>query len=232
MQMSQSQGNGESIKLCPLLWELSHLSEMHKKFTTSDKLHNEEYFLIGLEHVFHTDQKWMISFLQDFLLEQSGLNLIIIEDDVLSQGLHGINSIRTRFLYEEYFTETAFSNYTFDDKIFEPNIFFILIFREECIGSLFGKFLIKLIDIYGVKAFLRLRWCRWIDHALRLVCWHRARTLFIWVVNVLLVESIFFLRIDFNTVCDVFFRSMILFKTIWNTINRKIYFISLKEDIF
>jgi hypothetical protein len=57
---------------------------MHEKFTASNKLHNEEDFLIGLEHIFHTDQKWMISFLQYFLLEQCRLNLVIIEDDVLS----------------------------------------------------------------------------------------------------------------------------------------------------
>ena len=154
--MSQSQGNGKSIELGPLFWELSHLSEMHEKFSTSDKLHYEEDFLISLEHIFHTDQKWMISFLQNFLLEQCRLNLVIIENDVLSQRLHGINFATSCFLDEEDFSETAPSNYTLDDKIFEPNIFLILVFREECIRSLFGEFLIKLIDIH-VKATRRLR---------------------------------------------------------------------------
>ena len=85
MQMSQSQSYSKRVKFGSLFRKLSFLPKMHKQLTTSDKFHYEEYFGISLKYVLHTNKEWMISLLQNILLQKCGFNLFIIENYILSE---------------------------------------------------------------------------------------------------------------------------------------------------
>jgi len=87
---------------------------MHKQLSTSDELHDEENLKVSLEDILHTNEERMISFLQDIFLEHSRLNLIVVQNDVLSEGFHGIDRARVFLLDKEHFSKTSLTN-NFDD---------------------------------------------------------------------------------------------------------------------
>lgn len=82
--MSEGQGHSHRIELRSLLRELSGFPEMHKQLTASDKLHDKENFLIGLEYVLHTYKEGVVGLLQDFFFKESRFYLVIINNYVLS----------------------------------------------------------------------------------------------------------------------------------------------------
>ena len=83
---------------------------MHKQLTTSDKLHNEEDFKIRLEYKLHTNKEWMICLLQDIFFKHGGFNLVIVQNDILPERLHGIDRASVILLDKEHFSKTTFSN--------------------------------------------------------------------------------------------------------------------------
>ena len=58
---------------------------MHEQLTTPNEFHDEEDLKVGLEHVFHANKERMVSFLQDLLFKHGALNLIVIQNDILSE---------------------------------------------------------------------------------------------------------------------------------------------------
>lgn len=135
MKMSKGQSNSHAVKLSSLLRELSCLSEMHEQFSTPHEFHNKEDFSISLENVFHTYKEWMISLKQNFLLEHCGLNLIVVNNHILSKRFHGIHFSILDFLYEKDLSKTSLTDNTFNCKIFKINLLLILVFDENTFGS-------------------------------------------------------------------------------------------------
>lgn len=84
MQVTECKSNSERIKLGSFLAKLSCFPEMHEKLSTPDKLHNEENLLIGLKYVLHAHEEWVISFEQNIFFKECALNLIIVQNDILS----------------------------------------------------------------------------------------------------------------------------------------------------
>ena len=95
---------------------------MREKFSTAHEAHHEEDFLLSLKDVMHPDKKWMISLKQNILLQLRALNLIIIDDYILSKRLHSVNLERILFLYQEYFAETSSTDDLLDGKIGEAHL--------------------------------------------------------------------------------------------------------------
>lgn len=85
VEMPNRQGHRERIELCPGLGELPCFTQVHEEFATAHELHHEENLLICLEYVLHTHEEGMIGLLQNLLLQQCGLDLIVIDDYVLPQ---------------------------------------------------------------------------------------------------------------------------------------------------
>ena len=85
VEMAQCHGDLDRVEAGTLLWETGHLSEMHEEFTTTDESHDEENLLLSLEHVAHTDKEGVIGLKQDVLFESSRLNLVVLNDHVLSE---------------------------------------------------------------------------------------------------------------------------------------------------
>lgn len=83
VQMAESHGDLDGVEAGPILWEPSHLPQVHKKLTTTDESHNEEDFLLSLEDVAHTDKEGVVCLQQDVLLEPGRLHLIVLDNHVL-----------------------------------------------------------------------------------------------------------------------------------------------------
>ena len=92
---------------------------MHEQLPASHEFHYEKDLLICLKNVLHSNQEWMVGFLQNLFFKQSGLNLIIVKNDILTKGLHGKDASRVRFFNKEHFTKTSFSDNTFDLEVFQ-----------------------------------------------------------------------------------------------------------------
>jgi hypothetical protein len=69
MEMSDGHRHLNSIEFCAILSETLGVSEMHKKFTTADKPHDEENLLVRHKNIAHSHEKRMISLQQNILLQ-------------------------------------------------------------------------------------------------------------------------------------------------------------------
>ena len=117
MQVAEGHGNLNCIEAGPVLRESSHLAQVHEELATSDESHDKENLLVCLEHVAHSNEEGMISLQKDVFLQPSRLDLIILNDDVLSQRFHCVYLVVTNLLHKEDFTETASTDNLFDLKV-------------------------------------------------------------------------------------------------------------------
>ena len=83
---------------------------MHKELSSSHKPHNKEYFLLCLENVVHSNKEGMVSLQQYIFFQLGAFNLIVINDDILSQRFHSIHLLGTLFLYQKDLTEASSTN--------------------------------------------------------------------------------------------------------------------------
>jgi len=111
---------------------------MHEQLAAPDKFHYEKDLLVCLEHVLHTNQEWMVCLLEDFLFQQRGLNLIVIQYDILSEGFHGIDAARVHLLDQEHLSKTSLANHTLDNEIFQLSRLFLWLSLKEGIGPHLG----------------------------------------------------------------------------------------------
>tara|TARA_B110000305_G_C19389422_1_gene613997 strand:- start:687 stop:1265 length:579 start_codon:yes stop_codon:yes gene_type:complete len=133
VEMTESHGDSHSVHFGLILCELLLPPEMHEELTTSDKLHDEEDLLIGLEDVLHADQEWVIRLQKDLFLKHGGLDLIIVKNDVLSETLHGEDGIITDLLNQEDLTKTSFTNNTDNFEVLKVDFGLFLVFLEHSV---------------------------------------------------------------------------------------------------
>lgn len=62
---------------------------MHEKLSSPYKAHDKENLLVRLENVVHANQEWMIGLKQDILFKLGAFDLIIVDDYVFPETLHG-----------------------------------------------------------------------------------------------------------------------------------------------
>jgi hypothetical protein len=89
--VSNGQSHLSRVELGSIFSKSSAISQVHEQLTSSDESHDEEDLLVSLEHIVHTNQEGMISLEQDFFFQLCAFYLVIIDDHILSQRLHGIN---------------------------------------------------------------------------------------------------------------------------------------------
>jgi len=184
---------------------------MHEQLASSYKLHNEENLLVCLENILHAHKEWVISLKKDFLLEQCAFNLIIVDNDILTQRLHGVDLSVLNFLHQEYFAETTFSNDRSNLEISEINVFIISTFGVHAGTYRVLYLIIKLINlIVVIIVVLRGSTIFVLGSACRLV------------VDVFLVQSVFLLGVNFYAISDVFLRRGIILQFVWYSVNREI----------
>lgn len=89
VEMTQSHSNLDCIELCPILWESGHLTQVGEELSSSHESHDKEDLLVGLEHVAHTNEEWMVGLQEDIFLQFGRLDLVILNNDILAERLHG-----------------------------------------------------------------------------------------------------------------------------------------------
>ena len=115
--MAQGHGYLDGVETSPILWESCHLAKMHEQLATTNESHHEKDFSFGLEDVTHTNEEGMVRLKQDVFLKPCWLDLIILNDNILSQWLHRIDLLWASLLHEEHLTEGAATNDWLDHEI-------------------------------------------------------------------------------------------------------------------
>ena len=122
VEITYRHGYLSSVKLDNLLSEsllfLKHLI----KFSSFDKRHDKVETKLGLEQVVHAYEEWVIAGKQDILLEFSIVDLVIFQEDILSNGLDRIEGFGLLELCEIYLAEGASAKDDFQFEIFKLDI--------------------------------------------------------------------------------------------------------------
>jgi hypothetical protein len=122
VEITYRHGYLSSVKLDNLLSKsllfLKHLI----KFTSFDERHDKVETELGLEQVVHTYEEWVIAGKQDILLEFSIVDLVIFQEDILSNRLDRIEGFGLLELCEIYLAEGASAKDDFQFEIFKLDI--------------------------------------------------------------------------------------------------------------
>lgn len=117
---------------------------MREELSSTYESHNKEDLGLSLEHEVHSHEEGVVSHEENIFLQFGRLNLIVLQDDILGQGLHGVNLRRIVFLdHQEYLTERSASNHTFDFKVLKGDGH-VSVLSEHGLGGFFSKFTIVL----------------------------------------------------------------------------------------
>lgn len=82
----------------------------------------------------------MVRFLKNLFLQQGGLDLVIVQYDVLPERLHRVDAARVPLLHQEHLSKTALSNHTLDNEILQLRGLLLWLPLEKCIGAHLGDF--------------------------------------------------------------------------------------------
>ena len=69
----------------------ANLDQMPEELTALNEVHQEIDACLVTEHVVHADDEGVVHLVQDLLLQLEGVHVLILEDHVLSNALHGVN---------------------------------------------------------------------------------------------------------------------------------------------
>lgn len=141
--MAESHSNLNCVETRSLLGEARDLAQVSEKLTTSNEAHDEENLMFSLEHVVHADEEGMISLHQNVLLQLSGFDLIVFNDDVLAKSLHGIDVVCTAPRDKEDFTKRTATNDGSDFKVAQADVLILIgLGKTRCIVLLWDFFVI------------------------------------------------------------------------------------------
>lgn len=118
MEVSNSKANLDGVESSVVFREARHSAQVREEFSSSDKPHHEEDLGISLEHIVHAHEEGVIGHQQNIFLQFGRLDLIVLQNHILSQSLHGVNDRRVVFLdHQKDLTEGPTSDNTFDLKV-------------------------------------------------------------------------------------------------------------------
>ena len=126
MQVAEGHGNLNCIEAGPVLRESSHLAQVHEELATSDESHDKENLLVCLEHVAHSNEEGMISLQKDVFLQPSRLDLIILNDDVLSERFHRVHLLASPLFNQKDLAEGAATNNRNDLEVGKSDVRVVL----------------------------------------------------------------------------------------------------------
>lgn len=226
VEMTESQGDCKRIKLSSLFSELPRFSQVHEKLTTTDKLHDEKDLHVSLENELHTNEEWMIGLLQDIFLEHSRLNLIVIQNDIFSQGFHSVDCLGILLLDQKDFSETTLSNDLNDLEGIKTSWCLILFQAslENGVCTHFSEFLIGLINLCSVHILL----------------WGKLNGFFLLLsgsgsilgINVFFFDSCVFIGLHFFIFLDISLFCGKLINTFLNSVDWQIFLLKIPIIVF
>jgi len=84
-----------------------------------------------LEQKVHTDQKWVITLKHDIFLQQSVVNLVILNEDIFPDRLNGVEFLVLFELSQENFSEGTSTDDHQDLEVFEDNLLFFVLLLDQ-----------------------------------------------------------------------------------------------------
>lgn len=108
--MSQGHCYLGSEELCLVLRETLYSDQVSEQLTTLDKLHEEVNSELILEDELHVDQEGMLDRIQNIFFQLDVFHLLILQNYIFSNALHGIQILVKLILHQEYLTERTLAD--------------------------------------------------------------------------------------------------------------------------
>ena len=147
--MSQSNSHLCNHKSCLLLGESSDFDEVPKKLASLDEFHEEEDAILILENVIHTHNEGMTNVIENVLLELKRIHLLVLNNDILSNTLHGINLAGLAMFDLKDFSKGTFTHDPEKQEIVERGILGLFLFEDE-FGYILCNALFYLIFLFVI----------------------------------------------------------------------------------
>lgn len=159
MQVAQRHCDLNSIEARSVFIEARDIAQVHEQLTATHKPHDEEDFLLSLEHVAHAHEEGVVSLQKDVLLQTSRLDLVVFDDYIFTQRLHSVHFLRSPLLDKEDFTEGASTNDGLDNEVREGDVLVCLGVDKRWAVVAAGW---QLIVVIGCRVLLRWGVCDWL----------------------------------------------------------------------
>ena len=117
VQVTEGHCDLNGVEAGSIFIEAGDIAQVHEQLTATHEPHHEEDFLLSLEHVAHAHEEGVVSLQQDVLFQTSRLDLVVLDDNILTQRLHSVNFLRSSLLDKEDFTEGASTNDRLDNEV-------------------------------------------------------------------------------------------------------------------
>ena len=110
MQMCQGHCYLSSEELSLVLGETLDSDQVSEQLTTLDKLHEKVNSKLILEDILHVNKEGMLDGIQNIFLQLNVLHLLILQNHIFPDALHGIELLVKLVLHQEYFTESTLAD--------------------------------------------------------------------------------------------------------------------------
>lgn len=122
VKVSNGHGDLSSVELDNLFSESLLFLEHLIKFTPLHEGHNEIETELGLEQVVHSNKERMITRKQDIFLQLGIIDLVILEQHILSDGFNSIENLVLFELGQIDLTKSTSAKYHLQFEIFKLDI--------------------------------------------------------------------------------------------------------------
>lgn len=206
VQVSDSHAYLNRVESSTIFCESLGITQVHEKFSTTNKTHYKKNLFWSLEDVTHANQKRMISLQKNIFLKFCWFNLVVFKNNILSQRLHRIDLLGSYFLNKEHFAEAAPTN----------NFFYLEILQSNSNVAFFSKSGTVCTRVLGHKLFIWF-WTRCGQLANRTL-----RRLRNWLIQIFITEAILLRRHTLSARLNIFFGCCNIFKLAWHAIDRQV----------
>jgi len=125
--MTKSESNLSHKEFSLLLGESSDFDQMSEELTTLDEVHHEINSEFVLENILHINQELVLNGVQNLLLQLDILNLLVLDNDIFTDTLHGVEFVSFSILNKEHFSESTLTEHLTDLEVFQLRIILSLV---------------------------------------------------------------------------------------------------------
>ena len=148
VQMAQRQGELRGVELGALLVELARDAQVLEQLAALAVLHDEEELGGRLEGVDQVDQVGVVDVLEDHLLGPGVLELVLLDDVLLADALHGQDLLGVLLLDQHDLAEGSAAEHLEHREVVEHDLF-VLLARVERGGLALELLLLALLALQG-----------------------------------------------------------------------------------
>jgi len=122
MQVADAYDDLSGVELDDLFGEPLLLQEDFVELSASNERHHKVKSKVVLEKVVHSNKERVIALEHDVLFEDGAINLILLDQNVLSNALYSVQSLVTFHLSKEHLTKSSSTNDHEELEVLECNL--------------------------------------------------------------------------------------------------------------